>query len=83
MRHIASCETFRRAGKTTQPAFPTLLEQQVSDPDVLLPIETIDDILAEFDSPPRVTRYKNNFLETFMQKMDDRTTQLLNERFIQ
>jgi hypothetical protein len=67
----------------TQPAFPTLPEQRVSDSDILLPLETIDNILAEFDSPPRVTQYKNNFLETFMQKIDDRTTQFLNERFIQ
>jgi hypothetical protein len=55
MKHITSCETFQQAGKTTQPAFPTLLEQQVSDSDILLLLETIDDILAEFDSPPRVT----------------------------
>jgi hypothetical protein len=67
----------------TQPAFPTLPEQQVSDSDILLLLETIDNILAEFDSPPRVTQYKNNFLETFMQKIDDQTTQFLNERFIQ
>jgi hypothetical protein len=82
MRHIASCETFQQAGKTTQPAFPTLPEQRVSDSDILLLLETIDDILAKLDSPPHVTRYKNNFLETFMQKVDDQTTQLLNKRFI-
>jgi hypothetical protein len=83
MKHIVSCETFQRAGKTTQLAFPTLPEQRVSDSDVLLLLETIDDILVEFDSPPRVTWYKNNFLETFMQRIDDRTTQFLNKRFIQ
>jgi hypothetical protein len=83
MKHIASCETFRRAGKMTQLAFPTLPEQRVSDSDILLLLETIDNILAEFNSPPCVTRYKNNFLETFMQKVDDQTTQLLNKRFIQ
>jgi hypothetical protein len=83
MRHIASCETFRRAGKTTQPAFPTLLEQRVLDSDISLLFETIDDILAELDSPPRVTRYNNYFLETFMQKVDDRTTQFLNDCYIQ
>jgi hypothetical protein len=49
MRHTPSCETFRRAGKTTQPAFPTLPEQRVSDLDILLLLETIDDILAELD----------------------------------
>jgi hypothetical protein len=83
MRHIASCETFRRAGKTTQLAFPTLPEQRVSDSDILLLLETIDDILAEFDNPPCVTQYKNKFLETFMQKVDDCTTQFLNNRYIQ
>jgi hypothetical protein len=83
MRRVASCETFRRAGKTTQPALPTLLEQQVSESEISSLLETIDDILAEFDCPTRVTRYKNHFLETFMQKVDDRTTQYLNDRYIQ
>jgi hypothetical protein len=83
MRHTPSCETFRRAGKTTQPAFPTLPEQRVSDLEVLSLLETIDDILAELDRPTRVRRYKNHFLETFMQKVDNRTTQYLNDRFIQ
>jgi hypothetical protein len=67
----------------TQPAFPTLPEKQVSDLEISSLLETIDDILAEFDSPTRVTRYKNYFLETFMQKVDDRTTQFLNDRYIQ
>jgi hypothetical protein len=31
MRCIASCETFRRAGKSTQPALPTLPEKGVLD----------------------------------------------------
>jgi hypothetical protein len=79
MKCIASCETFRRAGKMTQPASPTLPEKRISDSEVSLLLETIDDILAEFDSPTRVTRYKNCFLETFMQKVDDRTTQFLND----
>jgi hypothetical protein len=83
MRHIASCETFRQAGKTTQPAFPTLPEQRVSNSEISSLLETIDDILAEFDSPTCVTRYKNYFLETFMQKVDDRTTQFFNDRYIQ
>jgi hypothetical protein len=83
MKHIASCETFQRAGKTTQPAFPTLPEKRVSDSEISSLLETIDDILTEFDSPTRVTRYKNYFLETFMQKVDDRTTQFLNDRYIQ
>jgi hypothetical protein len=83
MRHIASCETFRRAGKMTQPAFPTLPEQRVSDLEISSLLETIDDILAEFDNSTHVTRYKNYFLETFMQKVDNRTTQFLNDRYIQ
>jgi hypothetical protein len=83
MRCVISCETFRRAGKATQPALPTLLEQRVSDSDILSLLETIDDILTELDNPPRVTRYKNSFLETFMQRVDDRTTQYLNDRYIQ
>jgi hypothetical protein len=79
MRHTPSCETFRRAGKTTQPAFPTIPEQRVSDSDILALLETIDDILTELDKPPRVAQYKNTFLEVFMQKVDDRTTQYLND----
>jgi hypothetical protein len=79
MRRVASCETFRRAGKTTQPALPTLPEQRVSESEISSLLETIDDILAEFDSPTRVTKYKNHFLETFMQKVDDHTTQYLND----
>jgi hypothetical protein len=55
------------------------MEQRVSDSDILLLLETIDDILAKLDSPPHVTQYKDNFLETFMQKVDNRTTQFLND----
>jgi hypothetical protein len=83
MRHVVSCETFQRAGKSTQPALPTLLEKGVSDIQVQQLFETIDDILEELDQLTRSSLYKNTFLETFMQKVDDRTTQLLNERFIQ
>jgi hypothetical protein len=83
MRHVMSCETFRRAGKSTQPALPTLPERGVSDTKVQQLLETIEGILEEFDWPTRFSIYKNTFLETFMQKVDDRTTQLLNERFIQ
>jgi hypothetical protein len=82
MRHIASCETFRRAGKSTQPALPTLPEKGVSDIQVQQLLETINEILEELGWPTRSFSYKNTFLETFMQKVDDRTTQLLNERFI-
>jgi hypothetical protein len=83
MRHTPSCETFRQAGKTTQPAFPTIPEQRVSDSDILALLETIDNILTELDNPPRVTQHKNNFLETFMRRVDDRTTQYLNDQYIQ
>jgi hypothetical protein len=55
----------------------------VSDTEVQQLLETIDDILEEFDQPTRFSVYKNTFLETFMQKVDDLTTQLLNETFIQ
>jgi hypothetical protein len=83
MRHVASCEAFRRAGKSTQLALPTLPEKGVSDTEVRQQLETIDDILEEFDRPTRFSVYKNTFLETFMQKVDDRTTQFLNDRYIQ
>jgi hypothetical protein len=82
MRHVASCETFQRAGKSTQPALPTLPERGVSDTEVQQLLETIEDILEEFDRPTCFSVYKNTFLETFMQKVDNLTTQLLNE-FIQ
>jgi hypothetical protein len=68
MRRTVSCETFRRAGKMTQPTLPTLPEQRVSEPEILSLLETIDDILTEFDRPTRVPKYKNHFLETFLCK---------------
>jgi hypothetical protein len=71
MRHIASCETFRRAGRTTQPAFPTLPEKQRLDLEMFQLLETIDNILAEFDRPTHVTLYKNTFLEDFMQRVEN------------
>jgi hypothetical protein len=83
MKHVTSCENFRRTGKSTQPALPTLPEKRVSDTEVILLLETINDILEEFDWPTRSSSNKNSFLKTFMQKVDDRTTQFLNERFIQ
>jgi hypothetical protein len=83
MKRIASCETFRRMGRSTQPVLSTLPEKQVSDTKVLLLLETIDDILAEFDRPTRFNSNKSTFLETFMQRVDNQTTQYLNEHFIQ
>jgi hypothetical protein len=83
MRCVASCEAFQRAGKSTQPALPTLLEKGISDTEVQQLLKTINDILEEFDWPTRFSVYKNTFLETFMQKVDNLTTQFLNERFIQ
>jgi hypothetical protein len=69
MRCIASCETFRRARKTTQPVLPTLPEKGILDTKVLLLLETIDNILAEFDQPTHVPSNKNTFLESFMQRV--------------
>jgi hypothetical protein len=83
MKHVTSCENFQRTGKFTQLALPTLPEKEVSDTKVILLLETINDILEEFNWPTRSPSNKNSFLETFMQKVDDRTTQFLNERFIQ
>jgi hypothetical protein len=83
MRCIASCETFQRAGKSTQPALPTLPEKGVSDILVQQLLETIDEILEELGQPTGSLPYKNTFLETFMLKVDDRTTQFLNDRYIQ
>jgi hypothetical protein len=83
MRHVASCEMFRRAGRTTQPAFPTLPEKRASDLEISQLLETIDDILAEFDKPTRVTPYKNAFLKDFMQRVENQTTQFRNDRYIQ
>jgi hypothetical protein len=82
MKHITSCENFRRTGKFTQPALPTLPEKGISDIEVIQLLETINDILEEFDWPT-CSPNKNSFLETFMQKVDDQTTQFLNKRFIQ
>jgi hypothetical protein len=71
MRRVVSCETFRRAGKSTQPALPTLPERGVSETEVQQLLETIEGILEEFDQPTRFSIHKNTFLETFMQKVDD------------
>jgi hypothetical protein len=62
-------ETFQRAERTTQPAFPILLEKQTSDLEISQLLKTIDDILAEFDRPTCVTPYKNTFLKDFMQRV--------------
>jgi hypothetical protein len=83
MKHVMSCETFRRTEKSTQLALPTLPEKQVSDIEVLSIIETINKILAEFNQPTCVSSSKNTFLESFMQRIDNRTTQYLNSCFIQ
>jgi hypothetical protein len=83
MRHVASCETFWRAGRTTQPAFPTLPKKRASDLEISQLLETIDDILVESNRPTRVTPYKNAFLEDFMQRVENRTTQFLNDHYIQ
>jgi hypothetical protein len=71
MRRVVSCKTFRRAGKSTQPALPTLPERGVSDTEVQQLLKMIEGILEEFDWPTRFSIHKNTFLETFMQKVDD------------
>jgi hypothetical protein len=83
MKHVASCENFQRTGKFTQPALPTLPEKEALDTEVMLLLKTINDILEEFDQPTRFFPNKNTFLKTFMQKVDNLTTQFLNKRFIQ
>jgi hypothetical protein len=47
MKHVASCEKFQRTGKSTQPALPTLPERGVMDTEVILLLETIDNILTD------------------------------------
>jgi hypothetical protein len=83
IKRVASCETFHRTGKSTQPALPTLPEKQVLDTEVLSIIKTIDEIFTELDQPTHVTSNKNTFSESFMQRIDDQTTQYLNSCFIQ
>jgi hypothetical protein len=58
MRCITSCETFQRAGKSTQPALPTLPEKGVSDIKIQQLLETINEILEELDWPTRSLPYK-------------------------
>jgi hypothetical protein len=65
-----------------QPVLPTLPEKGISDTEVLLLLETIDNILAEFDQATCVPSNKNTFLESFMQRVKNRTTQYLNNWFI-
>jgi hypothetical protein len=83
MKLIVSCETFQRTGRLTQPILPTLPEKQISDTEVLSLLETINEILTEFDRPTCSNSHKNTFMESFMQRVDDQTTQYLNEHFIQ
>ena len=41
----------------------------------------IDTMLAELDSMPRVYHHKNpTFLQTFLHSVDEKTTQILNNR---
>jgi hypothetical protein len=51
--------------------FPTLPEKQTLDLEILQLLETIDDILAEFNRFTHVTLYKNTFLEGFMQRVEN------------
>jgi hypothetical protein len=51
--------------------FPSLPEKQTLDLKISQLLETINDILAEFDRPTRVTPYKNAFLEDFMQRVEN------------
>jgi hypothetical protein len=44
MRRIASCETFRRTRKTTQPVLPTLPEKGISDTEVLLLLTSLQSL---------------------------------------
>jgi hypothetical protein len=50
---------------------PTLPENGVSDIQVQQLLETINKILEELGQPTPSFSYKNTFLETFMQKVDD------------
>jgi hypothetical protein len=83
MKHIASCETFWRTGRLTQPVLSTLPEKWILDTEVLSLLETIDQILTEFNQSTRCTSNKNTFPESFMQRVDNQTTQYLNNHFIQ
>jgi hypothetical protein len=61
MKRIMSCETFWRTRRSTQPVLPTLPEKRISDAKVLSLLETIDEILIEFNQPTHCTSNKTPF----------------------
>ncbi len=83
MKRASSCETFRKADRNTYAALPSIPEQQFSETNLLLAEQLIDDILHDFLTPiPRRPIKNDQFLESFLQKIDNRTTELLNDRFL-
>ena len=82
MKRTASSETFRKAARNTLPALPSIPEQQISETEILSLEQTIEEILHEYLAPSTPLSYKNSFLEAFLRKVDNHTTQLLNNRYI-
>jgi len=82
MKRTASCETFRKAARNTLPALPSIPERQISETEILSLEQTIEEILHEYLAPSTPLPYKNSFLEAFLRKVDNHTTQLLNNRYI-
>ncbi len=82
MKRILSCETFRKADRNTYVALPSIPEQQVSETNLLSAEQLIDNILHDFLTPiPRQPIKNNAFLESFLQRIDNRTTEFLNDCF--
>ncbi len=83
MKRASSCETFRKADRNTYPALPSIPEQQFSETSLLLAEQLIDDILRDFLTPIPKRPIKNDeFLKSFLQQVDNHTTELLNDRFL-
>ena len=82
MKRTISCETFRKAARNTLPALPSIPEQRVSETEILSLEQAIQEILHEYLTPFTPLPYKNSFLEAFLRRVDNHTTQLLNNRYI-
>ncbi len=83
MKRTSSCETFWKADHNTYPALPSIPERQFSETNLLLAEQLIDNILRDFLTPIPKRPIKNDeFLESFLQRIDNRTTEFLNDRFL-
>ena len=88
MKVFTARGTSRRPRPRFRPTLPTILEEgeiRGHHMEVKLLIEMeqiIDKILDDYLRPPHVYLTLNTFLDEFLWRVDEHTTEFLNERFI-